>query len=71
VALITRSKKEIEKAFNKLEKATRGHGLRINEEKTKYLIMKQEITIDEPYSKFRTKKKSTTSKVSNTSNTQQ
>jgi hypothetical protein len=41
VALITRSKKEIEKAFSKLEKATRGYGLRINEEKTKYLIMKQ------------------------------
>jgi hypothetical protein len=56
VALITRSKKEIEKAFSKLEKATRGYGLRINEEKTKYLIMKQKITIDEPYSKFRTKK---------------
>jgi hypothetical protein len=45
VALITRSKKELEKASSKLEKAARGYGLRINEEKTKYLVMKQEITI--------------------------
>jgi hypothetical protein len=37
-----------------LEKAAKGYGLRINEEKSKYLIMKQEITTNEPYSKFRT-----------------
>jgi hypothetical protein len=34
VALITRSKKELEKAFGKLEKAAKGYGLRTNEEKT-------------------------------------
>jgi hypothetical protein len=54
VALITRSKKEL---FGKVEKAARGYGLRINEEKTKYLVMKQEITTGEPYSKFKTNKK--------------
>jgi hypothetical protein len=38
-APITRSKKEIEKALSKLEKAAWDYGLRIKEEKTKYLIM--------------------------------
>jgi hypothetical protein len=58
VALITKSKKELEKAFGKLEKAARGYGPKINEEKTKYLVMKHEITTDKPYSKFRTDSKS-------------
>jgi hypothetical protein len=68
VALITRSKKEIEKGLSKLEKAAKGYGVRI-EEKMKYLIMKQEITTDEPYSKFRTETKIYNFKGSNTSNT--
>jgi hypothetical protein len=38
-ALITRSKKEIEKALSKLEKAAWDYGLRIKDEKTKYVII--------------------------------
>jgi Tfp pilus assembly major pilin PilA len=69
VALITRSKKEIEKIFSNLEKA-RGYGLRINEEKTKYeyLIMKQEITTHDHTANSGQKQKSTTSRGSNTWN---
>jgi hypothetical protein len=63
VALITRSKKEIEKGLSKLEKAAKGYGVRIEEK------MKQEITTDEPYSKFRTETKIYNFKGSNTSNT--
>jgi hypothetical protein len=54
----TQGKEEIEKAFSTLEKAAEGYGLRINEEQTKYPIIKQEITTDEPYSMFRTETKS-------------
>jgi hypothetical protein len=64
----TRSKKEIEKEVSKLAKAAKGDGVRI-EEKMKYLIMKQEITTDEPYSKIRTETKIYYSKGSNTWNT--
>jgi hypothetical protein len=35
----------------------RGYRLRINEDKTKYIIMKEGTTIHEPYSKFKTETK--------------
>jgi hypothetical protein len=40
-----------------MRQSARGYGLRINEDKTKYIIMKQGTTIDEPYSKFKTETK--------------
>ena len=41
--MITRSKKELEKVFFKLEMAAGRYGLKINERKTKYLVMKQAL----------------------------
>lgn len=57
VALMTRSKTELEKAFSKVEKAASLYGLKINEDKTKYLIMKQEAVNGQEYSRFVTDNK--------------
>jgi hypothetical protein len=58
VALITRSKKETEKLFSfKMKKAARGYELKVDEDKTKYVMKQEETTVDEQYSKFKTETK--------------
>ena len=54
IALITRSKRELESVFSKLERATRRYGLKINEEKTKYLVMKEGLGKERVFGKFPT-----------------
>ena len=54
IALITRSKRELERVFSKQERTTRRYGLQIHEEKTKYLVMEEGLGKERIFGKFPT-----------------
>lgn len=53
VAILTRSRQELEKTFRKFEEEARKYGLQVNEEKTKFMEMQSEGTEEKEYIKIK------------------
>lgn len=57
VVLLTRSKQEMRGAFEAFEESARRYGLMINEDKTKYMVLKQDVSTVNEMENFRTKER--------------